>query len=331
MKITEILSDRHYNDWPSWQIVYEWEDEIAGSLDIPVKETPNQKRKTFKEFLKRTGRKIFNTDFSGMSLPNYGKEKRFLYFEMKPKNFHSFSNHKNAIPVIIDFWEKEGVEDFKKYYSNCSHLLVTSLEVMNFLKENNFRPKLIHFPMSLPDKYKLSENEQIEKKYDVILAGRTNPVLADFFETYRNKHPELEYVYREQKDGKFSYYSSKTGLLGDFESREAYSQLLSRSKIAFYSTPGMDDENGRTGGFNPVTPRLFEILAAGCHVLMRYPENEETQFFDLPALAASAADYNLFEQQMDAALKSPAPIKRNSDYLENHYTSRRLEILKKLK
>lgn len=331
MRIIKIFSDRHYNTWPSWQIVYEWEDEISLHLQIPIENSPNEKSRSVKEFLKRTGRKIFKRDFSVLSSEEIGKEEVFLYFEMRPKNYHSFSNSKNAVPVIIDFWNKDKIEDFKKYYKDCPRLLVTSLEVINFLKKENFPGKLLHFPMSLPDKYRIKTHVKFEKEFDVILAGRINPVLLRFFEEYLKEHPDLEYVYRQEAEGKFSYFSNKKGLLGDFESREAYFSLLSKAKIAFYATPGMDDEKGRTGGFNPVTPRLFEILAAGCDVIMRYPENEEAEYFRLSSLNPSAKNYQIFKQQMDKAIDAPSPIERNSDYLKEHYTSTRLKIIQSLK
>lgn len=325
----KILTDRHYNNWPSWQIVYEWEDEISKGLQLPIENSPGHARKSVKGFAQKVGRKILKNDGTSISRKISEKEK-FLYFEMLPKGYNSFSNHTSAFPVIIDFWKKDRVGDFKKYYENSSHLLVTSLEVIHFLEQENFQGKLVHFPMSIPDKYRISGKESFEKKYDVILAGRTNPVLLKFFEQYKDKHPNLEYVYRAVKNGKFSYYSNKTGFLGDFKDREAYANLLSRSKVAFYSTPGMDGGEERTGGFNPITPRIFEILAAGCKVIMRYPENAETQFFKLQSLAPSAGTYNEFEAQLTAALREPAPIAKNAAYLNNHYTSGRVEILKSL-
>lgn len=327
MKIEKIYSDRHFNTWPSWQIVYEWEDEISEKLKVPLAKSPYNARRSFKGFLQRYARKLLNRDLTSNSAKGKDAEK-FLYFEMRPRDYHSFSNTNPSIPIIIDFWKRDQVEEFKNYYKDCSHLLITSLEVLTFLKKNNFPGKLVHFPMSLPDKYKITSSQKFDKKFDVILAGRTNPVLLKYFEKYKEKNPHVEFVYREEKNGEFSYFSNKRGLLGDFESRQAYNHLLSMAKVALYSTPGMDDNKGRTGGFNPVTPRLFEILAAGCEVIMRYPENEETKFFELATLAAPALSYEQFEQQMHDALHSPAPIKRNALYLQQHYTSKRLEIIK---
>lgn len=325
----KILSDRHYNTWPSWQIVFEWEDEISKCLQLPIENSPGHARKSVKGFAQKVGRKILKNDGTSISRKISEKEK-FLYFEMIPKVYNSFSNHKSAISVIIDFWKKDRVEDFKKYYENSSPLLVTSLEVIHFLERENFEGKLVHFPMSLPDKYRISDDECFEKQYDVILAGRTNPVLLKYFEQYKDKHPDLEYVYREIKNGKFSYYSNKTGFLGDFKDREAYAGLLSRCKVAFYATPGIDGGEERTGGFNPITPRIFEILAAGCQVIMRYSENSETNFFELPSLNPSANNYNEFERQLTSALNEPAPVAKNAAYLNQHYTSSRMEILKSL-
>lgn len=43
IKVKRILSDRHYQTWPSWHIVYEWEDEISQILQIPIAKSPNNK------------------------------------------------------------------------------------------------------------------------------------------------------------------------------------------------------------------------------------------------------------------------------------------------
>ncbi len=56
-------------------------------------------------------------------------------------------------------------------------------------------------------------------------------------------------------------YEDKQANLG------SYINLLRASKISFYSTPGIDGGEKRTGGFNPVTPRYLELLSAQCQLL----------------------------------------------------------------
>lgn len=337
MKLNYIYSDRYVQDWPSWQIVYEWEDEINRGLDLPIVRTPHYAG----SFITRVLTKSFKLIFGKNNIPPYLIKfsfffteglfnKKCLYFLMSPRFNIDFSSSYYVIPVIIDFWIADRVEEFKEAYQACPFLLVTSLEVLDLLNKHNFPNKLIHFPLSIPDKYAIAENDKIDKKYDVVLAGRPNEVLFEYLKAYETKNPDLEYVYRDIVKGVFHFYSNKTGYLGMFNTRESYFELLKSAKISFYSTPGIDGGK-ETNGFNPVTPRLFEILAAGCHVIMRYPENRETEFFQLSSLGTSVDSFSSFEQQMEKALNSPSPIKRNAKYLEDHYTSKRINILKNLK
>lgn len=324
-----IYTDRHYQTWPSWHIIYEWEDEISNRLRIPIKNTPYIKgilpRKVSGFF-----RRIFHNDLT--AIKGYkNKIGTYLYFEMYPRNFSNFSNQENVIPVIIDFWNKEVAKDINKYYKNCPFILVSSLEVLKFLQTSNCKLNLIHFPLSLPSKYRLVQNQTFEKNYDIVLAGRINPILLKYLKEYETIHPEIEYLYQELQNGQLYYRSNKNGIVGKYQSREDYFSLIRSAKISLYSTPGIDGGEKKTGGFNPVTPRILELLSAGCHVIARYPQNEDTEFYKLNSLCPSVDSYEEFKKQMDYALNSnELPIKMNSEYLQEHYTSTRTDILKKV-
>jgi len=131
-------------------------------------------------------------------------------------------------------------------------------------------------------------------------------------------------------DGALNYISNKRGKIEGLEGRASYVGLLQSAKVAFYATPGIDGGEARTGGFNPVTPRLFEILAAGCHVVARYPDNDDTRFYGLQAICPSTDTYDQFVATLDRALGAPPPVARNSAYLQGHYTSARVERLRQI-
>lgn len=328
--LLKIYSDRHFQNWPSQHIVYEWEDEIAKSLKIPILESPFQNNYITK-IVSRIWKNAFKNDLTGGLDGINCRKGNFLYFEMTPKKFRSFSNNRNAIPIIIDYWERENVEYLNHYYRKCQFILISSLEVLNFLKKNNCNLNLMHFPLSLPDKYHLEPSQIFKKHYDIVLAGRTNPVLWEYLKKYEHMHPEIEYLYQEQQNGELYYRSNKHGIIGNFHRREEYINLIRSAKISFYSTPGIDGGEKRTGGFNPLTPRFLELLSAGCHVIARYVHNEESEFFQLESICPSVNSYEEFEKQMNFALNSKdQPIKRNSDYLLKHYTSMRIDTLKKV-
>jgi len=326
-----IYTDRHFYKWPSNHIIYEWEDEISNQLKIPIHNTPYI-RGMIPRKVSGLFRRIIHNDYTDLTIKNgVNKNMRYLYFESRLKNFRSFSNGEKVIPIIIDFWSKEIAYSINKYYKNCPCILISSLEVFNFLKESNGNLKFIHYPLSLPDKYHLKPNQTFKKHYDIVLVGRKNPLLWKYLTNYELTHPEIEYLYQELQNGELYYRNNKKGIVGKYQSREKYINLIRSAKISFYSTPGIDGDEKRTGGFRPVTPRFLELLSADCHVIARYQQNEESEFYQLDSICPSVNSYEEFEKQMDFAMNSnKLPIKRNSDYLLKHYTSTRIDILKKV-
>jgi hypothetical protein len=337
LKPSQIYTDRHFRRQVSQQIVYEWEDELASSLSLRLKKSPLPKNRpeannslVYSTF-KRWDSKIFKGRLNYLlnQLKAYKANDSF-YFEMYPKYYRNFSNSKKVIPIIVDFWDRNKVAEFNSFYQNCPCLLVTSLEVLHFLKRRGNRNKLVYFPLSLPTKYKLIPDQVFEKKFDIVLAGRVNHVLMSFLKKYERIHPEIEYVFRDGKNEDACYRSNQCGELGKIQSRSDYFNLIRAGRISFYSTPGMDGGETRTNGFNPVTPRFFELLAAGCHILARYPNTAETSFFRMDAICPSINTFEKFEYQLDNALQSSQPIKRNAEYLKDHYTENRIDRLRGL-
>ena len=334
MKLSGILSDRHYQTWPSWHIIYEWENEISETLNLPISNSPLQKNNYKEHFFYKKFKGIDVRLFKGnlekliYETINY-KEDFSLYFQMHPVFQKTFSNHRKTIPVIVDFWSKPDVELFKKIYCKCPYLLITSLEVLNFLEESNVQNRLIHFPMSLPSKYRINPGQSFEKKYDIVLAGRVNSVLWKYLKKFEEENPQIEYLYQVHKNDELYYTSSKNGLVGKVHSREDYIELIRSARISFYSTPGIDGGEIRTKGF-PVTPRLLELLSAGCHIIARYPKNTDTDFYELNSICPSVSSYDQFRSLLKGALNSSPPVKKNSKYLLDHYTSNRVEVLKNI-
>ena len=157
-----ILTVRNIQDWPSWDLVYEWEDVLSKEMEIPLllentKFTNRYIRKISGIYaLRRIGCKIFA-------------------FEMGPEirpGFRNARNYKSYYPCIIDFFlTKDDIAAFEKQYNNNRVVFISSKEAYDFLKEENCRLNICHLPLSLSDKYRISPKTHFEKKYDIVLGG----------------------------------------------------------------------------------------------------------------------------------------------------------------
>ncbi len=336
MEIKTIYTDRYVQTYSSWQLIFEWEDIFAEKLNLKIKDSRKISiitKYTSKacNFISRT----FNiSDHKLFSLfafvDRFIYNKKALYIELNVKRKFYFGGSRNTVPIIIDFWKYIDLPTFYETYKHCPAVLITSLEAYGYLKENNCPLNIYHFPLSLPDKYKLSPDYIFEKPYDIIMQGRGNIVLWNYLQTYLNKYPRLECLWQIKIDDKMYCFSNKQGMIGIVEDRELYMQMMRQTKVSFYSTPGIDGGESRTGGFNPVTPRFLEMLGAGCEVIARYVDNEETKYYKMDSICTSADTYEIFEAELSKALQLPAPVKRNAQYLEMYYTTSTLALLKKI-
>ena len=317
----EIFSKRKIEDWPSWHLVYEWEDEI-------LKMIPNARlsfESKYYDYIEKVVRKL--KCFNGQFLCN---NKLILGFEMNAKIVSDLENRKNYIPAVIDFFEEENdVARFESAHSLNPIVLISSKEVYDWLKGRMRNVKIAHWGLSLSDKYRIVGSEKFEKKYDFVLFGRQNPVLRSYLEQYAKKYPEVIYVY-EKKDEKFNYYTSTGKYVGYYKSRDEYIRLMRMSRMALYSTPGMDGSRKNTNGFNQVTPKFLEYIACGCQLVLRYPDNSDTRYYDLQSFCPSIENYDDFERIVDKYRFSEPDMKFYADYLSRHYTSVRVQELKNI-
>ncbi len=332
MKLKNIYTDRYFQDWPSWDLVYEWEDIFKDRLSLNLIDSGNTfiVTKFIDRALSSLSRRLHLPDHKLLIVADrIIRKPKSLYFEMFPQGSFRFAASRNTIPIIIDFWKTQDLELFYNTYRNCKLILISSKEVYDYLKENNCRLNIAHFPLSISDKYQIDTAVAIDKKYDIVAAGRTSPVLYNYLLEFEQKYPDIEYIISKHIDNRLYYESNKTGLIGDFHKREDYISLLKSSKVALYSTPWGDGEQDRTGGFSPVTPRLFELAAAGCGIVARYVENSDTDYFQLNSFFPSSNNYSLFEQQLLSALNSNTKQIQfyNERFLEHHYTSKRVNLL----
>ena len=317
MNLKSILSKRKTQHWPSWDLVYEWENIFSQIMQLVIK---NEKKPFTHRIYIYLSRIIERYDFS-------------LIFEMSPFQNNRYENNKNIIPCIIDFFLKdETLPYFIEAYKNNPIILISSKEVYEHLikKEVNKQINISHLPLSISDKYKINGNTTFKKKYDLILMGRQNPVLQEYLNIYIQKHSNFNYVYRILKNDEFMYYSSDGECLGNINSRDKYMKLMRMGKCGLYATPGLDGGVKRTNGFNQVTPRFLELLACGCHVIARYKKNPDTDFYEIDKFSDNIDSYEMFERALDHARQTDVDMSLYSHYLAKHYTSERVKQLQNL-
>ena len=171
----KIRTQRNYQTWPSWDLVYEWEDvlakELKGSFVYESKYLDNKYVKRIPDIYRILVTKGSTT----------------IAFDMTPSLQDNLRNTKDVIPCIIDFYlKKEQISLFEQAYSRSSMVLISSKEAFDYLRTNGCRLNIQHFPLSISDKYRITSDSYIEKEYDLVLMGRQNPVLESFLEQYKS-------------------------------------------------------------------------------------------------------------------------------------------------
>lgn len=302
-------------------IIYEWEDEIAGGLDIPVVPFPS--------LYKVTNR-------LHVHVPFLGPRKDTFRFVTNGRDGDEPMNNQHVVPCIIDFFEKDAqLEVFYHSHSRNRIVLLSSPFDYWYLKERKCPLELGLFAYSLSDKY-AGLAEGVEKKYDIVLTGRQDPLLYSFFEAYVRKHPDVTYVKRgkdldNDAAKAAAYYVNGRDCLGTIATREEFMRLQSQGRVTLYGVQGYLD--GPTKGFYHMTPHFLEIIACGCHVIARYPVGQagvDAQFYEFERFSPSVETYDAFEAAMDRALHTKIDAQAYAAYLQKHCTSSRVKDLKQL-
>lgn len=322
-KLAKIQSQRAYANYPSYKIVYEWEDIIAKELNIPIKKEWVFKFKFFRRFEKNGLTELYHS-----LIPKRDLKLRFV---MQARAKRQCILDCNTIPVIIDFWlEEDDLEGFNTAYKHCPLILVTSAEIVEFLKNNNCPLPIEHWPLSYPDIYKMDVETLKDKIYDFCILGRPNPFFLRLLDEYCSSHPDFTYIHSEGTEQNRSYLDHNGNIIAIDYGRQSYLDMISKTKISCYTTPGLDEAKKITGRFNQVTPRLFEMLTNGCSVIGHYPNNADTRYYQLDNLIPNVNNYDEFERALDSLRSKPLDFYRIAAYMEKHYTSTRVEMLKRI-
>lgn len=321
MKISGIYTIRDVPRPSYWDIVFEWEDQIAETLNIPLICVGRRFDKIYRpSFIRKILNRlnVFQVIDRYLSVPS-----RFhLAFHIGPPGVYSFYTRNNVVPVIIDFWKNENINRLESIFRICPIVFVTSREVFNFL-QNRISKKVRwgHLPLSLPDKY-CALDTGVRRDIDIIQVGRSNTTLDTYMDIYLKEFPNTNYVYAKKAGNEVLMVSSKDGDLGSIRNRSDFIMLLRRSKVSLVSSPGLDNDKLRTGGFSPVTPRFLESAACRCHLLGIYPDNADFEFYEINQICQTINDYNHFKKLIGMCLYSQ-PTPDFTTFLQKHLTSKR--------
>lgn len=320
-RVEKILTIRKYCNSPSYKSVFEWEDIIAKEMCLQFK---------FDTFFKRY--KIYSRIEKYLSTSTYHalirkRNDLTLFFVMTASTKPSCLLNKNVIPVIIDFWlTEEDLHKFYKTYSQCPLILITSAEVFQFLNNHHCPLPIEHWPLSLPDTVEIKSERKI---YEFCFIGRKDPFFTKMVERYSNENPNFEYVLNNDDIENREYQTNKFVKIGKDTGRDSYFEIIRKSKICVYSTPGIDQAKNVKGRFNQVTPRFLEILSGGCYILGHYPDNADTEYYNLKSIAPQIKSYNDFKRYMDLYRSlPPRDIMECKSYISKHNTSSRIILLK---
>ena len=324
MPLNQILTRRQFDRASFLSIVYEWEEDLAAALQVDLAPAFQDRNVWIKslELLCQPLAWLLET------------RRRAFVFEIGVERSPS-RNKPNVIPCIIDFWLRGGWKMLLFRYLTFRNplVLITSREAYEHLVSCGWGKRIRHFPLSISDRYRIKSETRFEKKYDLMVVGRQNPVLKGFLDRYAAEHADFRYVRRVVENGIARYRLSDGSPAvggGEGDGREQYMAYMRLSRAILYSTPGIDASRGTANGFNQVTPRFLEGIACGCHILARYTDNPDTRFYEVSKIAPHIDSYEMFARLLDKARTELVDMDKYAHYLERHYTSTRTGLLKEI-
>lgn len=322
-KVTKIFSERRWHFHPAWQIVYEWEDIIATKCKLNITVDNPLYNKVFRRFEKNNLVNLYHK----LCL----KRDIELMFVMNARIDKSCRHGKNSIPVIIDYWLDDcDISEFFEAYKFVPLMLITNREVYDILKSKHPPFPIEHWALSYPDKYELTEESIFDKEFEFTLIGRPNPFFIRLLDEYCMKHPDFTYIKNNDNIHDRKFINHKGEIVADGNSRNSYLDMIKKTKISCYTTPGLDESKLDSNRFNQVTPRLFELLCNGCQVIGHYPIAADTEWYELPNIIQNVDNYKQFECVLDKMRTTSFDKKSVIEFMKRHYTSVRALELKKI-
>lgn len=317
--------NRIYSYWdgentPSHKIVLEWEQILSKELDIKIV--------IGSRLWDKICWHIENWHLTPIYHNILPKGELRLVFEMCARLKMRCQFDKNTIPVIIDYWlEDKFIPQFFEAYGKCPLILVTNREVYELLNSANPPVPVEHWPLSFPDQYAFKGVENYKKEYEFTIIGRPNPFFVRMLNLYCDRHPDFTYIMNNGNIHDRKYYTNRGDYVAEGKSRESYLDMIRKTRISCYTTPGLDESKKDSDRFNQVTPRVMELLCNGCHVIGHYPMTADVKWYRLNEIVPNINTYDEFEYQLDRMRVTDFDIGKMKSYMSRHYTSVRASML----
>lgn len=323
-KLKYIWSYWNGNKYPSHKIVFEWEEILAQQLNLKIRRG--------NWFVDKYHRAFEKYDLTSLYHALCIKKSLKLDFIMCAQLYKKCEYNKNTIPVIIDYWlDDKEIPAFTEVFKNCPLVLLTNKEVYDILKENKCQLNIEHWPLSFPDYYELKKKDIPDKQYEFTVIGRPNPFFIRLLDKYCENHSDFTYLMNNGEINNRKYINHLGEVVADGNTREDYLNMIKRTKISCYTTPGMDEAKSDTSRFNQVTPRLFEMLANGCMVIGHYPQQgADVLWYELDKIIPNVNNYDEFEKILDSMRVSTFDYDYVKSFLDKHYTSKRAMMLRNI-
>ena len=329
--IGEVLSRVDASGELFRDVCYEWEEEVAKYLDVPIRQVivPSQKPDSIlarsKNFIKKIFPAVVRIKRKAVSLAlkqdvNGSLSVCFLMFTYEMP----VCNGSNCIPIFLDVWSELDVQEVVRFTKNSQLFYVTSRDVYNRVKAISPQSNVHYMPLSIADKYHSPNFAAYRNKtIDVLHSSRKNPVLHEYMTRYVSKHSGLDYVYKENGE----YISTLRGNIGRCPSRADYMNLIASAKVCLVGCSGIDGSRADTNGICFPTPRFYESAVSGCALIGRYPDNQEFRELNISRYCPNITSYDQFTRELERALsQTPEELyAQNRDFILNSLTSKRAE------
>lgn len=321
MKDIEILTERSYQHWPSWAVVYEWEDVMTSVLGGELIDLHKGRLGGIARNIRKLIRKISIVP----STFNWNNSKPIRFIWIMDAKIYKEYNYTNCIPIFLDF-SVDMIDIIIKATSKLPFFWVTSLSIYEMMK--NKCQNVHYIPLSISDKW--IRDDMPNKTIDVIQFGRKNEILHQYMMKYCETHKNIDYVY-QTADGTLSYTSTIRGNIGRFDTRYEYMKMIASSRVSLVSTPGID-KGKNFGGIDFFTPRFYESASQYCHMIGRYTYNTEADYIHVHDVCKHVQSEQEFHDTLEDLLQTDneCNVAKYRSFLQMNSTSQRVKEIYKI-